>query len=341
MFKATVVKIGFGVWVTVLSGCGASADGSERDPSRDGMVSQQTMAGPGANENGALNTELMGPAAAASTPASSVTAPPLPVAPPAFTDDSTSMLAPPIEALPADLMAAPESEVLEDGTSVAAETPLTLLLVFDNSGSMDQQWESQSRWQAAYAAVVSAVTEFQDNLTVGAIQFPTSYGCDVEPLSGGQQIDFMPGPEFLKAWQERALPPGGSTPLGTALQRADSAIRDAAERGLIEHRFRVVLFSDGEPTCSERDVFEAYPASWLEHGIHTYVLALPGSEMAATLLDDIANAGGTGPEFGGGPAIVVDPNAQAIYDQGASEGASRVVVEDEDDLDDVTHAAAR
>ena len=37
-----------------------------------------------------------------------------------------------------------------------------------------------------------------------------------------------------------------------------------------------------------------YAARWHASGISTYVLGLPGSEAASTLLDDIARAGGTG-----------------------------------------------
>jgi hypothetical protein len=139
------------------------------------------------------------------------------------------------------------------------------------------------------------------------------------------------------------LGPLGSTPLLAAFQQADLAVQRAVGLGLLEHRFRVLLFSDGEPTCGDDlAALVSYPTRWREQGIDTYVLALPGSEVAAHLLDAIADAGGTGVEQGGGAAITSDAQAQAVYMEGVEEqGASRVVVDDEEELDDVTHAAAR
>lgn len=239
--------------------------------------------------------------------------------------------------------AAPDHELLPDGSVAISDRPLTLLIVFDTSSSMVAQWDVRSRWQAAYDSVVSAVTAFQDTLTVGAVVFPTNGGCGVEPIESGLQFDFQTGPSFLTEWQRRVKGPAGSTPLGLGLQQADAAIARATELGLLENRFRVMVFTDGEPTCEDdRAAMERYPARWLEHGIHTYVLALPGSSGAASLLDAIAIAGGTGAEAGGGPAVLIDPKAQEIYDEGVEEeGASRVVVDEEDELESVAHAGAR
>lgn len=247
-----------------------------------------------------------------------------------------------IEELPPLPMAAVDEAIEVDGGLVPSDTPLTLLLVFDTSGSMSTTWGSNSRWEVAYHAVLNAVEKFQTTLTAGAIQFPTVGGCGVAPITDPTQIDFVPGDAFLEAWPGKTFGPSGSTPLEVALRNADAALVRAAELGLFENRVRVLLFSDGEPTCNDdADVMTALPARWLEAGVHTYVVALPGSEGAAGLLDALANAGGTGPDQGGGAAIVVDSTASEIYAEGADAGASRVVVDDDEELEAVAAAAAR
>jgi hypothetical protein len=146
-------------------------------------------------------------------------------------------------------------------------------------------------------------------------------------------------------WTASAGAPQGNTPLELALAHADDAIMTAAERGLFESRFRVLVFSDGEPTCGDNsESIIDYPRRWREMGIHTYVIGLPGSAPAYDLLGAMANAGGTGVEFGGGPAISNDPDnqAQAVYSEGVeANDTENIVIEDEDDLEHVARATAR
>jgi hypothetical protein len=52
--------------------------------------------------------------------------------------------------------------------------------------------------------------------------------------------------------------------------------------------------TDGEPNCEgDLALLTELPAKWLERGVLTHVLGLPGTTSAATLLNDIAEAGGT------------------------------------------------
>jgi hypothetical protein len=244
------------------------------------------------------------------------------------------------------LRAAPDTRTLEDGSTVYGEGPLTLLVVFDTSGSMQQPWGSgRPKWQVANDALLAAIAEFEDNLTVGAVKFPVDQSCGVSPIGQAPQLDFRPGAEFVGDWLSQAAIPNGNTPLELGLAFADEAILAAAARGLLDHRFRVLVFSDGEPTCGD-DSFAMidYPRRWLQMGIHTYVVGLPGSSPAFDLLGAMADAGGTGVAAGGGPAIANDPDnqAQAVYAEGSAENdTSTIVVEDEDDLVHVTRASAR
>jgi hypothetical protein len=242
-----------------------------------------------------------------------------------------------------NLRAAPDLIELPDGGVTFAGGPLTLLVVFDTSGSMGTAWDHRTRWQAANEALLSAIDEFEENLTVGAIRFPTDQDCGVASLEPGSTLDFQSGASFLSTWREQPNSPAGNTPLESALVQADAAIVSAAERGLLEHRFRVLVFSDGEPTCAdEPETMIDFPRRWQEMGIHTYVLGLPGSAPAFDLLGAMANAGGTGAAVGGGPAIKNDATSTAIYERGVEQNhTDNIVVESEADLDDVTRALAR
>ena len=243
------------------------------------------------------------------------------------------------------LRAAPDTTTLDDGTVVYGAGPLTLLVVFDTSGSMDGPWGRASKWQVANDALLAAISEFEANLTVGAVKFPVDVECGVMPIDHSPQLDFRPGAQFVKDCKASSSVPQGSTPLELALAHADDAIMSAAEQGLFNQRFRVLVFSDGEPTCNDNSqAIIDYPRRWLEMGIHTYVIGLPGSAPAYDLLGAMANAGGTGTDFGGGPAIANDPDnqAQAVYSEGVEENdTENIVVEDEDDLEHVARATAR
>lgn len=173
---------------------------------------------------------------------------------------------------------------------------LTVLVVFDKSGSMSSRWDERSKWQVANEALMKAIEGVLDNLTLGAIFFPDPSGCAVSPLGEGVGIELMRGADFAAHWQETAptRSPDGATPLEAALRAADMAIERGCELGLLADRFRVVLVTDGEPTCSD-DVSSmiALVAEWRRLGVETWVMGLPGSTHAAELLDAIAFAGGT------------------------------------------------
>jgi hypothetical protein len=173
---------------------------------------------------------------------------------------------------------------------------LTMLVVFDRSGSMASAWDSRSKWQVANEALMKAIEGVIDNLTLAAILFPEPGACEVAPLGAESQIDFLPGRRFSSTWQERVSGqiPEGSTPLEASFRVVDQAIASAEDLGLLDDRFRVVLVTDGEPTCSDDlEAVTVLPAKWREKGVETWVMGLPGSAAAHELLDRIAEAGGT------------------------------------------------
>lgn len=190
--------------------------------------------------------------------------------------------------------------------------PGNLLVVFDQSASMNDAWGTSNKLQAAQDALSAALTPLADQLTVGAIMFPTlacipfippPAGGVVAPITDPLQISFRPGPEFLTAWN--ALWPGGmgeglGTPVNEAMDRAAVALQEAA--GTLTGVTAVMLFTDGAPNCFPDPMTQGIPtqletataAGWLAGmpSVKTYVVGLPGA-MDAAILNDIAVAGGT------------------------------------------------
>lgn len=173
---------------------------------------------------------------------------------------------------------------------------LTLLVLFDKSGSMAGGWDERSKWQVANESFMKAIEPVLQNLTIGTIFFPQPGGCAVAALDSGLQMSYAPGQKFATSWQETAETriPEGSTPLELSFRYADMAIERGCGFGLLDDRFRVVLITDGEPTCSDdTDAVIELAAEWHALGVETWVMGLPGSSGAAQLLDAIAAAGGT------------------------------------------------
>ena len=188
-------------------------------------------------------------------------------------------------------------DIPDEGVDLALGSgDLTLLVIFDRSGSMADGWDLRNKWQAASDSMISGMTPYLSNLTVGALLFPT-LDCTVADLSDASQIDFMPGRSFVSQWVETACQhqPTGATPMGAAFAAADQSMAKAQGLGLLDDRFRVMLVTDGEPNCdTDPAALVSYAQRWHDDlGVDTWVIGLPGSEQAAALLDSIALAGGT------------------------------------------------
>ncbi len=197
-------------------------------------------------------------------------------------------------------------------------SPGNLLVVFDRSGSMSDPWGGVPRYEAAGAALITAITPLQDLLTVGGVLFPSmpssasttceptnpnhwlpggaclnavGPSCEVTAITESDQISFRPAAEFIAELPNQWFLSGaGMTPLEEAVNRADEALASATLGGTIA----VVIMTDGEPTCGDLpENVENVVAQWLSDGIQTLVVGLPGSATAADLLTSLAVAGGT------------------------------------------------
>jgi hypothetical protein len=177
---------------------------------------------------------------------------------------------------------------------------------------MNEGWGTtgQSKLQAAQAAIVNAITALKDDVTVGAIFFPTTAcipvlppppGGAVAPIDGPGQIPFQPGPMFLQSWMQHwpMVNPANAigTPMQEAFDRADVAIANAKLTGPLA----VVAVTDGTPNCfpdaeitmTPTDLEVNRARSWLDmRQVKTYVVGLPGA-VGAQILTDVAASGGT------------------------------------------------
>jgi hypothetical protein len=245
---------------------------------------------------------------------------------PSYFYDPDEATDPPIEATmlpaPTNQAAAPsaESEAVPEVDPSAdfdsGSGDLTMLLVFDKSSSMLFDWDGKTRWQVANESLRAALDGVLDELTIGVVRFPLESSCFVPAFDSGSQIDFTSGREFVSLWQSmpHKLESLG-TPLAMALSVADGAMHQARERGLMDGRFRVVVVTDGEPTCNDSlDAMTRTVAAWHQEGIETWVIGLPGSPQGATTLDALARAGGTG-------AVTYTDNADQL--SGELQAASR------------------
>jgi hypothetical protein len=196
------------------------------------------------------------------------------------------------------------------GTTKMTVKPGNLLIIFDQSGSMNGEWQMTTKLEAAKAALIAAITPLADLLTVGAIFLPSAgSGCRgggsvaaVAPIDGPGNIPFSPGPQFLDAFNAHwsmASMNGGGTPLNEAFDRADVALK--AAQSMLMGQVAVLVFTDGMPNCTPDPAVTMVPteaepqraADWFVQNILTYLVGLPGAD-GVTYLNDIAVNGGTG-----------------------------------------------
>ena len=231
----------------------------------------------------------------------------------------------------------------------AVPVPGAILLIFDRSGSMMEPWNEQPRWQVAGTAITHALAAQPSTLTVGAVFFPSEAGtcidptgiactvvpgltdgtglCNVEPIDAADQIDFLPSPAFLAAFngdpaegtRPRYTPIlGGMTPLNEALLVAQAALRDPVSSGVAT----VVIITDGEPNCDwDQAGATAIVAGWRDAGIRTYVVGLPGIRSdTRTILSELAATGGTNMYSTPGDADAIEQRFGEILVQNVSVG---------------------
>jgi len=223
--------------------------------------------------------------------------------------------------------------------------PGNVLIVWDRSASMDDQWNGMVKWQAAGQALLGALMPLADQLTIGSVLFPSpdpsaqGLDCTVNPVSSPDQINFMPGAAALKALMANgpggcptpiygALSPNncsgamylGATPTTEAVQQANNTLINATLNGTTV----AIIVTDGEPNCNwDQNMTTTTIANWLSQWqIKTYVVGLPGSGMGngPAVLNALAQAGGTMQYITPTDSMVLQQKLKDIVSQVVSAG---------------------
>ena len=110
-----------------------------------------------------------------------------------------------------------------------------------------------SKLVTAHQALGAALAPIAEDVNVAAIMYPMPGNCEVADMASGQQIDFMPGADFITAWTDfwATQNDGGSTPLGAAMQVAEQVL--AGELPEPDGNTAVVLMTDGQPNCGTNE----------------------------------------------------------------------------------------
>jgi hypothetical protein len=202
--------------------------------------------------------------------------------------------------------------------------PGNVLLIWDRSLSMNEDWNGMPRWQAAGNAVINALKPIQDLLTIGAVLFPSPNGasgmpgscvdptgitcailggnpgdlCSVGPITAADQLNFEPGPQAITDLQTKnngaaLYQPVGATPTAEAVKVADMALASAPLVGTTV----AVIITDGEPNCMwDQNATVTTIGNWLsQKKIKTFVVGLAAAGMGngPMVLNALAQAGGT------------------------------------------------
>ncbi len=206
-----------------------------------------------------------------------------------------------------------------------------LYFVLDASGSMAALEGSQTRYDAVRNQVVNLVRKLGPLINVGAAVFPRyvtdvdqcHVGGQVFPVTPGDPITGTDGPTTDGFRQSTIVPaPFGGTPTAATLEAITPTLL------ALEGRSIVLLSTDGGPNCDatescgaeecianiegqcdpavnccaanqpygpssciDRDDTVAAIEALASAGIDVYVIGVPGSEVYASVLDEMAQAG--------------------------------------------------
>jgi hypothetical protein len=219
---------------------------------------------------------------------------------------------------------------VSDGAAICGNeehTPLTtyplLYFVFDRSGSMADVEGGQTRYEQVRSAALDMTDSLGALVRVGAAVFPTDDPNGVDACIPGKEVyspKVDPGPVFASSID---VEPFGGTPISATLEALLPELSAETAPKV------VLLATDGAPNCNgditcgpdqcmvnllgqcPPDVpncCEPPDGTWLNcvdrlatiqavmalknAGVNVYVIGIPGSELFATVLDQMALAGG-------------------------------------------------
>ncbi len=173
--------------------------------------------------------------------------------------------------------------------------PPTFLLLIDQSGSMDQPFDTSTRWQVLgetlFDPTVGAIAQFEDQIRFGMSLY-TNTDADPGCPELTETAPMLGAFDAISMAYEDAMPQQ-DTPTGDAITAVTAELVDDPAPG----ERVIVLVTDGEPdTCvmpnPQMGQAEAVAAATAAHdaGIRTVVVSV-GSDVSADHLQDMANAG--------------------------------------------------
>jgi hypothetical protein len=212
-------------------------------------------------------------------------------------------------------------------TELSELLPSNILFVIDRSGSMacnpppltksavceqDQQRADPtmpSKWELTSDALVSALETLPETDTVGVSYFSNDDDCGVSSIPAIPLSRNTPAQRSSIQSSLASITPHGATPLVGATILAYRHLHAAALAGQISGNQYVVLITDGQqsdrcsdPRCSNAEactnlLVDSEVKKALADGVNirTFVIGVPGSEVASVVLSRIAKNGGTAP----------------------------------------------
>lgn len=252
-------------------------------------------------------------------------------------------------------------ETCSSSVITATEEEVSLFLVVDRSGSMDEPAVGYpgSRWNGVKTAIANLTNAVQDDVELGLMLYPERLS---EDQCGAGEVAVAPALSsasmIQSALDSPTWEPEGGTPTAASLSVARSFLAGRST----DRRRAVVLATDGGPncnaqlsglscTCSVSDddycrqggqegalncldneaVTDEVSALYDEHGIPTYVIGIPGSENFGWVLDEMAVAGHTALAGATGYYDATDVGAleQALDEIGRRVAGCRLTVDDE------------
>lgn len=289
------------LWLHVVLSCamaaGCAADGSGNNGSNGGASGSTAAASGGANagEGGAGAAGESGNAGAAGgTPGPDVNA---------ILAGGCAKATVASELLPSNILF-----VIDRSGSMACNPPPTTDSAACESDPMRADATAPSKWEITSEALLSAITTLPATTTLGISYFSNDDNCGVHPTPN---VQLAPNSAAQQSTIEASLThitPAGGTPIVGATILAYKHMHDAALSGAIFGNEFVVLITDGQQSeqcsddtrcsgadeCTELLVSTEVPkAAGPGVGIRTFVIGVPGSEPARTVLSEIAQQGGT------------------------------------------------
>ncbi len=166
----------------------------------------------------------------------------------------------------------------------ASRVEANMLIVLDQSGSMMDQVSGTAKWTAASSAVKSVTATNGQAVRFGLELFPAISSTKCQAGSIAVPVGPDTAPTIASTLPVKAA--GSGTPIGASLAAADAApeLVDPTRSNF------VLLVTDGKENCNGDPV--SVVQDMFTKGIKTFVVGF-GSEVDATMLSDMATAGGT------------------------------------------------